>query len=358
MGWASKYRPKQFSDLVGQDGVVGILTSAIANYYFRDNHKLNGMWMFHGQRGVGKTSAARIFASAINCEPVGSEQGEKMRPCLECTNCKGVATFDSSFIREMDGGLYRGIDEVRNLVGSMNLKSRHFRFFIIDEAHQLTQAASNGLLKIAEDVPEHICIILVTTEAEHILPTLKDRALSLKFERIGDDTMYHHLNKIATIESSVGGGSVNYELLRDSDVIHSIISESDGSLRKAIGLLELAASTVSKSNFLVALANQTYDISYAMAIALLCHDYKKFYEAWGTSVNQNPTERFATLYFEVCKAATRERGVRTRDNERYAGSINAIKIANDLEPIFHILNTVKQISYNELRDLIVCKVNN
>jgi len=172
---ARRYRPQTFDELVGQQHVAKALSNAIAT------NRVGHAYLFTGARGVGKTSAARILAKALNCQ-----QGPTPSPCNVCELCQSISSGDDVDVLEIDGASNRGIDEIRQLRQNVNVRPSRSRFkiYIIDEVHMLTREAFNALLKTLEEPPEHVKFIFCTTEANKIPITILSRCQRFDFAGI------------------------------------------------------------------------------------------------------------------------------------------------------------------------------
>ncbi|MBU2547636.1 MAG: DNA polymerase III subunit gamma/tau [Proteobacteria bacterium] len=227
---ARKYRPRIFSDLVGQDHVVRPLVNALKT------GRLAQAYLFSGARGVGKTTAARILAMALNCRSEGPEL-----PCGECDACRDISEGHAVDVFEIDGASNRGINEIRDLRETVKYmpSQGQYKVYIIDEVHMLTKEAFNALLKTLEEPPAHVVFIFATTEAHKVLPTILSRCQRYDFKRIGLDDIVGRLRDISRTESI----EVSDEALR------FIAREADGGLRDALSLLDqvvaYAGTTVS-----------------------------------------------------------------------------------------------------------------
>src|SRR6478752_9059312 len=185
---ARRYRPQDFSQLIGQGQVSQALANAI------NTNRVGHAYLFTGARGVGKTSTARIFAKALNCV-----QGPTTTPCGECDICQGIAAGSDVDCLEIDGASNRGIDEIRQLRSNVNVRPSRARFkiYIIDEVHMLTNQAFNALLKTLEEPPEHVKFIFCTTEPQKVPDTILSRCQRFDFGTIATDTIKQRLAEIA-----------------------------------------------------------------------------------------------------------------------------------------------------------------
>ncbi|GHR61358.1 DNA polymerase III subunit gamma/tau [Helicobacter pylori] len=218
---ALKYRPKHFSELVGQESVAKTLSLAL------DNQRLANAYLFSGLRGSGKTSSSRIFARALMCE-----KGPKAMPCDTCTQCQSALNNHHIDIIEMDGASNRGIDDVRNLIEQTRYKPSfgRYKIFIIDEVHMFTTEAFNALLKTLEEPPSHVKFLLATTDALKLPATILSRTQHFRFKKIPENSVISHLKTILEKEQ------VSYETSALEKLAHS----GQGSLRDTITLLEQA----------------------------------------------------------------------------------------------------------------------
>jgi DNA polymerase-3 subunit gamma/tau len=214
---ARKYRPKDFSSVVGQDSIVSILLSAI-----KQNRMAHAL-LFTGGRGVGKTTLARLVAKSLVC--IGDN-----KPCNNCFQCKGVDDFNSLDVIEIDGASNTSVDDVRELRENAKYQptSAKYKIFIIDEVHMLSQNAFNALLKILEEPPSHIIFIFATTEVHKLPKTILSRCQRYDFKRFSENTVYLNLKDIIKKE--------NYSF--EEEAVKLLAKLSDGSMRDALSMLE------------------------------------------------------------------------------------------------------------------------
>ncbi len=220
---ARKYRPSIFEEMVGQDHVVRTLQNAIKH------DRVHHAFLFTGARGVGKTSAARILARAINCA-----QGPSPTPCGECPSCVELQKGASTDVLEIDGASNTGVDNVREIREAVRYlpQSGRFKIYIIDEVHMLSQAAFNALLKTLEEPPAHVKFIFATTEPHKIPITILSRCQRFDFRRVSRANLTSHLQTILEKEKVTLGPSV----------VATLVREAQGSVRDCLSLLDQVLS--------------------------------------------------------------------------------------------------------------------
>jgi len=216
---ARTWRPQRFSELFGQDAVVQTLCNALTSETFGQ------AYLFSGLRGVGKTTAARLLAKAVNCA-----EGPTAEPCGECDSCREVAEGSSIDVIEIDGASNRGIDDVRELRELLQFRPTRdrYRVLIVDEVHMLTREAFNALLKSLEEPPSYILWIFATTERLKVPDTIQSRCQQLEFRPVGSELIRGRLEEIAARES----------FTLTPSAAASIAAAAEGSVRDALSLLD------------------------------------------------------------------------------------------------------------------------
>jgi DNA polymerase-3 subunit gamma/tau len=218
---ARKWRPQTFSDLVGQSHVTSTLANAIKN------NRVAHAYIFSGARGVGKTTAARILAKALNCA-----QGPTAEPCGECDSCKEIAAGTSLDVIEIDAASNRGIDQIRELREMVRYApaASRSKVVLLDEAHMLTSEASNALLKTLEEPPDRVIFVMATTQPEDLADTIRSRSQHFHFRALTFAEITGRLEEIAQKEN----------LTIEPGALAVIARMAEGSLRDALSLLEQA----------------------------------------------------------------------------------------------------------------------
>ncbi len=225
---ARKYRPGTFDDVIGQPHIVQTLMNAVAT------KRIAHAYLFSGTRGVGKTTIARILAKALNCE-----EGPTDRPCNTCTNCQEVTQGVSVDVIEIDGASNTSVDDVREIRENVKFTPfrGHYRVYIIDEVHMLSNSAFNALLKTLEEPPAHVVFIFATTEVHKIPATILSRCQHYNFRRIARAEIVGRLRAVAQLD----------QLQIEDRSLNALARASEGSMRDALSLLDQAIAFGGKS---------------------------------------------------------------------------------------------------------------
>ncbi len=212
---ARKYRPKNFDEIIGQETIVSTLRNILRT------KKIGNAYLFCGQRGVGKTTTARIFANAINCENI-SEDRNPCHSCNACVNYKNVF--------ELDAASNNSVEDIRNIIDQVRYAPSFGKFnvYIIDEVHMLSQAAFNAFLKTLEEPPVHAVFILATTERNKVLPTIMSRCQIFDFKPVSVENIVQNLKNILAKEK------ISYE----EEALFLIAEKSDGAMRDALSFTD------------------------------------------------------------------------------------------------------------------------
>ena len=214
----NKYRSQTFDELVGQQAIVQTLKNAL------ELNKISHAYLFSGPRGTGKTSVARLFAKALNCEEGVGHQ------CNKCENCVQISNGEHPDVIEIDAASNSGVQEVRNLIEKVKyapIKGR-FKVYIIDEVHMMTSSAFNALLKTLEEPPEYVVFILCTTDPYKLLPTIISRCQRFEFKKIDDDDLKKLIVRVLT----------NENVKADIETVNLIIELANGGARDSLSMLD------------------------------------------------------------------------------------------------------------------------
>ena len=255
---ARKYRPQNFSTVVGQSHITTTLKNAIKN------NQLAHAFLFCGPRGVGKTTCARILAKTINCE----NQGKDGEACNKCHSCVSFNEGTSLNIHELDAASNNSVDDIRSLVEQVRFapQAGKYKVYIIDEVHMLSSSAFNAFLKTLEEPPPYAIFILATTEKHKILPTILSRCQIFDFRRMSIDSIVNHLSSIASKEN----------IQAEEDALHIIAQKCDGGMRDALSMFDrLASFAGGKLTYASVLENLNvldYDYFFKITDALLSED--------------------------------------------------------------------------------------
>ena len=227
---ARKYRPQRFSDVAGQEHVTRTLGHAL------EQERVAHGYIFSGHRGIGKTTIARILAMALNCRnKIGSPERPSPEPCGVCDSCKEIRAGNSLDVVEIDAATNRGIDEIRELRDAARYAPARDRYkiYLLDEAHQITDAAFNALLKTLEEPPEHVVFMMATTQPEDIPQTIRSRCQHFSFHAVKFDDIVTQLTQIAAQEG----------ILADPQALALLAEAGDGSMRDALSIMDQAIAS-------------------------------------------------------------------------------------------------------------------
>ncbi len=227
---ARKYRPQRFSDVAGQEHVTRTLGNAL------EQERVAHGYIFSGHRGIGKTTIARILAMALNCRnKIGSPERPSPEPCGVCDSCKEIRAGNSLDMVEIDAATNRGIDEIRELRDAARYAPARDRYkiYLLDEAHQITDAAFNALLKTLEEPPEHVVFMMATTQPEDIPQTIRSRCQHFSFHAVKFDDIVVQLTQIAAQE----------DILADPQALALLAEAGDGSMRDALSIMDQAIAS-------------------------------------------------------------------------------------------------------------------
>lgn len=254
-----EYRPQTFSDVVGQEHILRVMSNAIKT------KRVGHAYLFAGPRGTGKTTVAKVLAKALNCE-----DHLDYEPCNQCATCRSVDVGSSMEVHEIDAASNRGIDEIRSLRENVNLSAgcNKFKVYIIDEVHMLTTEAFNALLKTLEEPPDKVVFILATTEVHKLPATILSRVQRYEFQRIPVGLIVDRLRHVCSS--------------KDRDVtegaLQVISQKSEGGLRDALGILDqclLLDEQIDIQQVYEVLGMQGGEFSIEMVTAFINNDYSK-----------------------------------------------------------------------------------
>src|SRR6201994_950819 len=223
---ARKYRPQKFSEVIGQEHVTRTLKNAI------EQERIAHGYIFSGHRGIGKTTIARILAMALNCR---SQEHPVPEPCGVCDSCTEIRAGNSVDVLEIDAATKRGIDEIRELREAARYRPARdkYKIWILDEAHQITDAAFNAMLKTLEEPPEHVVFMMATTQPEDFPQTIRSRCQHFSFHAVKFDDILGQLRAIAEKEN----------ITADDAALALLAEAGDGSMRDALSIMDQAIAS-------------------------------------------------------------------------------------------------------------------
>ena len=223
---ARKYRPRNFTEMVGQEHVVQALTNALVQ------QRLHHAYLFTGTRGVGKTTVSRILAKSLNCQGIDGQGGITAEPCGVCQACRDIDSGRFVDYTELDAASNRGVDEVQSLLEQAVYKpvQGRFKVFMIDEVHMLTNTAFNAMLKTLEEPPEYLKFVLATTDPQKVPVTVLSRCLQFNLRPMAPETVFEHLTKVLAQEN----------LPAEPTALKLLARAARGSMRDALSLADQA----------------------------------------------------------------------------------------------------------------------
>ena len=227
---ARKYRPQRFSDVTGQEHVTRTLLNALGQ------GRIAHGYIFSGHRGIGKTTIARILAMALNCHTaIGTAERPSPEPCGLCVSCQEIRSGNSVDMMEIDAATNRGIDEIRELRDAARYSPARDRYkiYLLDEAHQITDAAFNALLKTLEEPPEHVVFMMATTQPEDFPQTIRSRCQHFSFHAVKYDDILEQLRQIAELEG----------IHAEEQALSLLAEAGDGSMRDALSIMDQAIAS-------------------------------------------------------------------------------------------------------------------
>lgn len=337
---ARKYRPQNFSEIVGQDHIVTILKNAI---------KSGQIWhayIFSGTRGTGKTSTARILAKVLNCHSLT----ENFEPCNKCVSCTEITNGNSVDVIEIDAASNRGIEEIRALRENVKfspVKSK-YKIYIIDEAHQITEHAFNAFLKTLEEPPPYVIFILATTEFQSIPLTIISRCQVFQFKPVDSKTIFKRLKYIVEQESK--------DIKIDDEVLELISQNSGGSIRDAISLLDQVLSFVEKGVVNIEIVRKMFgttprEILEEYIDTILSNDVPKIIsyieKIYSNGIDflqfsKDLLESYRGILFETLGLVPQNKIV---DTKKYSKNFNLTQLVANIQTVLRLIEDIKKTEY-------------
>ncbi len=281
---ARKYRPKNFTEMVGQEHVVQALTNALTQ------QRLHHAYLFTGTRGVGKTTVSRILAKSLNCVGADGNGGITAEPCGVCEMCRAIDAGRFVDYTELDAASNRGVDEVQSLLEQAVYKpvQGRFKVFMIDEVHMLTNTAFNAMLKTLEEPPEYLKFVLATTDPQKVPVTVLSRCLQFSLRPMAPETVHEHLKKVLAQEN----------VQAEDGALRLIARGARGSMRDALSLTDQAiafgAGSLNEANVRLMLGAVDRSYVFRLIEALAVGDGKAVFDI-ATALRDNGLSAASTL---------------------------------------------------------------
>lgn len=334
------YRPSTFDEVAGQQHIVKTLKNALKT------NKIAHAYLFAGPRGTGKTTMAKLFAKALNCdEGIGCQ-------CNECKNCRAIIDGSHPDVLEIDAASNRGINEIKDLIEKVKYSCilGRYKVYIIDEVHMMTTEAFNALLKTLEEPPEHVIFILATTEPHKILPTILSRCQRYDFTKVSDEDIKERLKKILELEK------VSY----NDEAVNTIISLADGGMRDALSILDqvlaYSGNTLNEEDILSIFALESKEEKIGLIKSIAGHNVSDVlsrlakYIQKGSDIKRLTNDILVILKDVLIYGLTYRNDLFQFINEDDAKELNNILTSNRIiEMIDILLNTTKE--YKQLNDI-------
>ena len=334
------YRPSTFDEVAGQQHIVKTLKNALKT------NKIAHAYLFAGPRGTGKTTMAKLFAKALNCdEGIGCQ-------CNECKNCRAIIDGSHPDVLEIDAASNRGINEIKDLIEKVKYSCilGRYKVYIIDEVHMMTTEAFNALLKTLEEPPEHVIFILATTEPHKILPTILSRCQRYDFTKVSDEDIKERLKKILELEK------VSY----NDEAVNTIISLADGGMRDALSILDqvlaYSGNTLNEEDILSIFALESKEEKIGLIKSIAGHNVSDVlsrlakYIQKGSDIKRLTNDILVILKDVLIYGLTYRNDLFQFINEDDAKELNNILTSDRIiEMIDILLNTTKE--YKQLNDI-------
>lgn len=334
------YRPSTFEEVAGQEHIVKTLKNALAT------NKIAHAYLFAGPRGTGKTTMAKLFAKALNCdEGIGHQ-------CNECKNCKAIIDGSHPDVLEIDAASNRGINEIKDLIEKVKYSTilGRYKVYIIDEVHMMTTEAFNALLKTLEEPPEHVIFILATTEPHKILPTILSRCQRYDFTKVSDKDIKERLKTVLAKE----------KITYNEEAINTIISLADGGMRDALSILDqvlaYSGNTLNEEDVLNIFSIESKDEKLALINSIASNDVSdvlsrlnKYIEK-GTDIKRLSNDLLVILKDALIYSLTYRKDLFQFINEDNAKElIDKLDSSRIIEMIDILLNATKE--YKQVNDI-------